>query len=135
MGEPRLSQASAVAVDHVIVSIDAERMPDSHLDAPTFPVWPEDILAVLDNAEDAEAALARMARVGAARTLSAAGRGAWRGHGKKSFPSATGLGWDAVHPRLLTYIPHRALVSLIKIMIFRNCSDSGLGWWDPRTSA
>ena len=61
MGEPRLAQATAVAADHVLVSLDAEAVADSQLDSPSLPVWPEDILAVLDSAEDAADALARVA--------------------------------------------------------------------------
>ena len=52
---------ASVAVDHVVVTVDAEMTPEGLEDDASFPVWPEDILAVFDHAEDAEDALARLA--------------------------------------------------------------------------
>ena len=60
-GEPRLSRAVSVAADHVVVTVDAGTTPDGLEGDASFPVWPEDILAVFDHAEEAEDALARLA--------------------------------------------------------------------------
>jgi len=60
-GEPCLARATSVYADHVLVCMDIEESAEGDPGEVTFPVWPEDILALLDSAEDADAALARMA--------------------------------------------------------------------------